>query len=96
MYIDCAEHIETLLDKLNGDFHRQRQGSVDEKLFNVISGFEAWNPRFEQCPLARSAQVIAIKMRSVDDSRCLFRPVRYLWAAIRVRATTAHVSLQHR
>ena len=38
------KNIETLLDKLNGNFHRQRQGSVDEELFDVISGFEALNP----------------------------------------------------
>ena len=38
------KNIETLLDKLNGSFHRQRQGSVDEELFDVVSGFEALNP----------------------------------------------------
>jgi len=35
------KNIETLLDALNGNFHRQRQGSIDEELFDVITGFEA-------------------------------------------------------
>jgi F-type H+-transporting ATPase subunit gamma len=32
-----------LLETLNGKFHRQRQGSIDEALFDVITGFEALN-----------------------------------------------------
>jgi F-type H+-transporting ATPase subunit gamma len=37
------KNIETLLETLNGKFHRQRQGSIDEELFDVITGFEALN-----------------------------------------------------
>ena len=35
------KNIEELLDTLHGDFHRLRQSSIDEELFDVISGFEA-------------------------------------------------------
>jgi F-type H+-transporting ATPase subunit gamma len=35
------KNIEELLDTLQSDFHRLRQSSIDEELFDVISGFEA-------------------------------------------------------
>jgi F-type H+-transporting ATPase subunit gamma len=35
------KNIEELLEDLNGTFHRLRQGSIDEELFDVVSGFEA-------------------------------------------------------
>jgi len=34
-------NILTLLETLHGRFHRQRQGSIDEELFDVTSGYEA-------------------------------------------------------
>jgi len=34
-------NIEDLLDHLHGRFHRQRQGSIDEELFDVTAGYEA-------------------------------------------------------
>lgn len=34
-------NILTLLEDLQGSFHRQRQGSIDEELFDVTSGYEA-------------------------------------------------------
>ena len=34
-------NIDTLLDDLNGTFHRLRQNGIDEELFDVISGYEA-------------------------------------------------------
>jgi F-type H+-transporting ATPase subunit gamma len=34
-------NIGELLENLHGTFHRLRQGSIDEELFDVISGFEA-------------------------------------------------------
>jgi len=37
------KNIDELLDHLNGTFHRLRQSSIDEELFDVISGFEALN-----------------------------------------------------
>jgi F-type H+-transporting ATPase subunit gamma len=37
------KNIGELLVELNGAFNRQRQGSIDEELFDVISGFEALN-----------------------------------------------------
>lgn len=37
------KNIETLLDTLNGGFHRLRQDRIDEELFDVITGFEALN-----------------------------------------------------
>lgn len=35
------KNIEELLEHLLGTFHRLRQGSIDEELFDVVSGFEA-------------------------------------------------------
>jgi F-type H+-transporting ATPase subunit gamma len=35
------KNIDELLEELNGRFHRLRQSSIDEELFDVISGFEA-------------------------------------------------------
>jgi len=35
------KNIDELLEHLNGTFHRTRQSSIDEELFDVISGFEA-------------------------------------------------------
>lgn len=35
------KNIDELLEELNGTFHRLRQSSIDEELFDVISGFEA-------------------------------------------------------
>jgi len=35
------KNIDESLEDLNGTFHRLRQDSIDEELFDVISGFEA-------------------------------------------------------
>jgi F-type H+-transporting ATPase subunit gamma len=35
------KNIDELLEHLHGTFHRLRQSSIDEELFDVISGFEA-------------------------------------------------------
>ncbi len=35
------KNIDGLLETLNAKFHRLRQGSIDEELFDVVSGFEA-------------------------------------------------------
>ncbi len=35
------KNIKELLERLNNTLHRQRQGAIDEELFDVISGFEA-------------------------------------------------------
>jgi F-type H+-transporting ATPase subunit gamma len=35
------KNIDDLLETLHGTFHRLRQSSIDEELFDVISGFEA-------------------------------------------------------
>ena len=35
------KNIDELLEDLNGTFHRVRQRSIDEELFDVVSGFEA-------------------------------------------------------
>lgn len=35
------KNIDTLLEQLNGSFHRVRQSSIDEELFDVISSVEA-------------------------------------------------------
>ena len=39
------KNIDDLLDTLEGAFHRLRQTSIDEELFDVISGFEALSKR---------------------------------------------------
>ncbi|MDQ2928722.1 MAG: H(+)-transporting ATPase, partial [Pseudomonadota bacterium] len=33
--------IKELLEHLHGTFHRLRQGSIDEELFDVTAGYEA-------------------------------------------------------
>jgi F-type H+-transporting ATPase subunit gamma len=35
------KNIDDLLESLNTKFHRLRQGSIDEELFDVVSGYEA-------------------------------------------------------
>ena len=37
----AEKNIEELLEDLNSKFHRLRQSSIDEELFDVVSGFEA-------------------------------------------------------
>jgi F-type H+-transporting ATPase subunit gamma len=37
----AEKNIEELLDELSHTFHRLRQDSIDEELFDVVSGFEA-------------------------------------------------------
>ncbi len=37
-------NIDELLQSLQGTFHRLRQSSIDEELFDVVSGFEALTP----------------------------------------------------
>jgi F-type H+-transporting ATPase subunit gamma len=37
----AEKNIRDVLDELTGTFHRLRQSSIDEELFDVISGFEA-------------------------------------------------------
>ena len=37
----AEKNIEELLDTINHTYHRLRQSSIDEELFDVISGFEA-------------------------------------------------------
>lgn len=37
----AEKNIDELLDDLNRSFHRLRQNSIDEELFDVVSGFEA-------------------------------------------------------
>lgn len=37
----AEKNIGELLEELNRDYHRQRQSSIDEELFDVIAGFEA-------------------------------------------------------
>jgi len=39
----AENNIEELLDELGHQFHRLRQSSIDEELFDVVSGFEALN-----------------------------------------------------
>lgn len=37
----AEKNIDELLEELNRAFHRLRQSSIDEELFDVVSGFEA-------------------------------------------------------
>jgi F-type H+-transporting ATPase subunit gamma len=37
----AGKNIKDILENLNQKFHRVRQASIDEELFDVVSGFEA-------------------------------------------------------
>jgi F-type H+-transporting ATPase subunit gamma len=37
----AEKNIEEMLDDLNHKFHSLRQSTIDEELFDVVSGFEA-------------------------------------------------------
>jgi F-type H+-transporting ATPase subunit gamma len=37
----AEKNIKNILEDLNEKFHRVRQASIDEELFDVVSGFEA-------------------------------------------------------
>lgn len=51
------KNIEDILESLNQRFHRQRQASIDEELFDVIAGYEALSkPRADVDTLATPAQ----------------------------------------
>jgi F-type H+-transporting ATPase subunit gamma len=39
----AEKNIEELLESLSRDFHRLRQSAIDEELFDVVSGFEAFS-----------------------------------------------------
>jgi len=39
------KNIEELLEELNGRFHRLRQSTIDEELFDILSGFKALSKR---------------------------------------------------
>ncbi|MEO7523892.1 MAG: F0F1 ATP synthase subunit gamma [Ferruginibacter sp.] len=41
----AEKNISDLLDDLGKKYHRLRQGSIDEELFDVVSGFEALNSK---------------------------------------------------
>jgi F-type H+-transporting ATPase subunit gamma len=41
----AEKNIDGVLDDLNRTFHRVRQESIDEELFDVIAGYEALAPR---------------------------------------------------
>ena len=40
----AEKNIDDLLVDLKSSFRRQRQGTIDEELFDVIAGFEALKP----------------------------------------------------
>ena len=40
----AEKNIDELLESLNSKFHQLRQSSIDEELFDVVSGFEALSP----------------------------------------------------
>jgi F-type H+-transporting ATPase subunit gamma len=37
----AEENIDSLLENLSREFHRLRQSSIDEELFDLVVGFEA-------------------------------------------------------
>ncbi len=45
----AEKNIEDLLGDLHGTFHRLRQSSIDEELFDVVSGFEALSAAADPC-----------------------------------------------
>jgi F-type H+-transporting ATPase subunit gamma len=46
----AEKNIEEMLDDLNRSYHRIRQESIDEELFDVISGYEALSKRTKSSP----------------------------------------------
>lgn len=40
----AEKNIEELLEQLTRDYHRMRQGDIDEELFELVAGFEALPP----------------------------------------------------
>ncbi len=50
----AEKNIKDLLESLEGSFHRMRQTSIDEELFDVISGYEA----------------LSVARRHLDNLRC--------------------------
>jgi hypothetical protein len=45
----AEKNIEELLENLNRTYHRLRQDSIDEELFDVVSGFEAQGTPMRIC-----------------------------------------------
>jgi F-type H+-transporting ATPase subunit gamma len=43
----AEKNIDELLDELSLKFHSLRQSSIDEELFDVVSGFEAFAPELK-------------------------------------------------
>jgi F-type H+-transporting ATPase subunit gamma len=41
----AEKNIDSLMKELSERFHRLRQGSIDEELFDVISGFNAFKKK---------------------------------------------------
>jgi F-type H+-transporting ATPase subunit gamma len=63
-------NIDGLLDKLQASFHRLRQSSIDEELFDVIAGFDALSQAGER-PKRRSEQTapsIALRLAFSGES----------------------------
>jgi F-type H+-transporting ATPase subunit gamma len=56
------KNIDELLETLHGTFHRIRQASIDEELFDVISGFEA---------LTQKAGYTLYEQRGYQDGRAV-------------------------
>ena len=50
----AEKNIDELLEDLNRSFHRLRQNSIDEELFDVVSGFEALTQDRAEDPAAAS------------------------------------------
>jgi F-type H+-transporting ATPase subunit gamma len=44
------KNIKDLLETLDGSFHRVRQASIDEELFDVVAGFEAVDAETQRAP----------------------------------------------
>lgn len=64
----AEKNIEDILEDLNKTFHRIRQESIDEELFEVISGFEALTGRGRECAMARKGESAYGKVAASQNS----------------------------
>ncbi|MDZ4780262.1 MAG: F0F1 ATP synthase subunit gamma [Planctomycetia bacterium] len=63
------KNIDELLETLNGTYHRLRQDSIDEELFDVVTGFEALSPQSRHENRAKGVSSRSAKHRAGNEYR---------------------------
>ncbi len=59
----AEKNIEERIENLTRRFHRQRQGAIDEELFDLISGYEALTKK----PPAREGRIQKFQSNSTSS-----------------------------